>query len=316
MDKYKIFYDAFQEAKWFQDLNKEFAEAELLPINQAKEPEVLRLLRYDKPDIILLKNDKAVLALEKTTEVPTGHNVGQRFARIVCSAEEKVPFIYFFPFLAMKHGTYASACWVNARLLEAMQKLSKIHSVPIMAINWECDKEYELIRDGSQDLFLKAVVDDFIKHDYKGDIPILEKVHEVMKTKFDEALTRHPQYSDLPPTAREVITKEYLESLSAKYKGKDFSKLLTREKSIVYDIGMKYVRSDPYTGTQLIYDYLLARQGATPKERSMNILLRMPDISKALWDKASTNKNRKDIKLYTKFADLIELSDDAIIIYE
>ena len=77
---------------------------------------------------------------------------------------------------------------------------------------------------------------------------------------------------------------------------------------------MKYVRSDPYTGTQLIYDYLLARKGTTSKERTMNIVLRMPNISSTLWKKAVAKKNRKDIKLYTKFADLIELSDGIIIL--
>lgn len=315
MHKYKIYYDAFQEAKWFQSLNQIFENAELLSINQAKDPEALKLLRYDKPDIILIKNGKAVLALEKTTEVPTGHNVGQRFARIVCSAEEKVPFIYFFPFLAMKHGKYASACWVNARLLEAMNKLSKIHLTPVLAINWECDKDYELIKDGSQDVFLKEVIDDFVKYDFNGKIPILNKIYEIMRAKFKEALTRHSQYSDLPPTARETLTKEYLTNLKKKYKDLKLNELIeSREKSLVYNIGMKYVRSDPYTGTQLIYDYLLARKGVTPKERVMNIILRMLNISKALWEKAAANKNRKDIKLYTKFADLIELSDGVIVL--
>lgn len=315
MGTYQIYFDAFQEAKWFQSLNKEFENSELLPINQAKDPEALKLLRYDKPDIILIKDGKAVLALEKTTEVPTGHNVGQRFARIVCSAEEKIPFIYFFPFLAMKHGEYASACWVNARLLETMKKLREIHTTPIMAINWECDNKYELIRDGSQDIFLKEVVDDLVRHDFSDKTPILGKVYEIMGAKFQEALTRHPQYSDLPPTAREVITKEYLENLKTKYRNLNFDERVTsREKSLVYDIGMKYVRSDPYTGTQLIYDYLLARRGVTPRERVMNIILRMPNIPKALWEKAATSKSRKDIRLYTKFADLIELSDAVIAI--
>ncbi|PIV10009.1 hypothetical protein COS51_00115 [Candidatus Roizmanbacteria bacterium CG03_land_8_20_14_0_80_36_21] len=315
MNQYKIYYDAFQEAKWFQSLNSEFENAELLPINQAQNSEALKLLRYDKPDIILLKNEIAALALEKTTEVPTGHNVGQRFARIVCSAEEKVPFIYFFPFVAMKHGEYASACWINARLLEAMKKLREIHSTPIVAINWECDNKYELIRDGSQDLFLREVINDFVKHDFKSEPPILKKAYEIMRIKYQEALTRHPQYSDLPPTAREMITKYYINTLKAKYGDLKFNGLIrSRTKSLIYDIGMKYVRSDPYTGTQLIYDYLLARKGTTSKERTMNIVLRMPNISSTLWKKAVAKKNRKDIKLYTKFADLIELSDGIIIL--
>ena len=136
-----------------------------------------------------------------------------------------------------------------------------------------------------------------------------------MRIKYQEALTRHPQYSDLPPTAREMITKYYINTLKAKYGDLKFNGLIrSRTKSLIYDIGMKYVRSDPYTGTQLIYDYLLARKGTTSKERTMNIVLRMPNISSTLWKKAVAKKNRKDIKLYTKFADLIELSDGIIIL--
>jgi hypothetical protein len=307
---YKIYYDAFQEAKWFQSLNPDFSDAELFPINNANDPEVSRLLRYDKPDIILLRNNKAILALEKTTEVPTGHNVGQRFARIVCSAEEGIPFVYFFPFLALKHGEYASACWVNARLLEALNNLRDIHSTPIIAVDWKCDDHYELVRDGSQDIFLKEIINDLISD---NNIAI-KRAYEIMGTKYREALKRHPQYSSLPPTAEEISTEEYLNKIEKKLGKNKISKTFSkRKKSLVYNIGMKYVRSDPYTGTQLIYDYLLARTGITPKERTLNLVLYMPNISREIWDMAAKKKDRKDIKLYTKFADMIELADDIIM---
>lgn len=313
MTKYQIYYDAFQEAKWFQNLNPEFLNAELVSINKASDKEVMRLFRYDKPDIILAKDKKAVLALERTTEVPTGHNVGQRFARIVCSAEEKVPFIYFFPFLAMKHGEHASACWVNARLIKAIERLSEIHKVPILAVNWECDEEYELIKDGSQDSFLKEIVASFVKSNFERPT-ILGQVYKMMEEKYHEALQRHPQYSNLPPTAKEVLTEDYLTEISSKLEEVKIKQYIkSRKRSLVYQIGMKYVRSDPYTGTQLIYDYLRAREGPSPRERSMNIILNMPHISVSLWKRAAKSKARKDVRLFTRFADLIVLSNGVIM---
>ncbi len=314
MSKFKIYYDAYQEAKWFQELNPAFKNAGLQSINSVQEPNVLRLLRYDKPDIILTSDDKPILALEKTTEVPTGHNVGQRFARIVCSAEEKVPFIYFFPFVAMKHGTYASACWVNARLLKAMENMHAIHHVPILAIDWQADSGYELIRDGSQDLFLREVLDDMLKNNFSDKTPILQKAYDYMDKKFKEALTRHHQYADLPGTAKIISTPDYLKSVESRIKDKKIpEEVKNRDKSLIYVIGMTYVRSDPYTGTQILYDYLIARKGVLPKDREVNIILEMPYINNALWEKAAKNPDRKDVKLYKRFADIIVLADDIVI---
>ncbi len=90
------------------------------------------------------------IVLEKTREVPTGHNVGQRFARLVNAAEEGVMVIFFLPFIARKHGKYSSVCYIPARLFTALQKIEIIHQIPILAINWPSDSLYELIRDNSE----------------------------------------------------------------------------------------------------------------------------------------------------------------------
>src|SRR5690349_2762063 len=114
MDKYLaisapdfvIYYDALQEGEWFRRLDSSLANARLSKmLNKGQNPEfVEELLEYDRPDIILSFRTGPILTLERTEEVPTGHNVGQRFARIVRAAELKVPTVYFFPFAAQKHG--------------------------------------------------------------------------------------------------------------------------------------------------------------------------------------------------------------------
>ena len=110
MDHFQIFYDSLTEALWFANLNPFFdfnsPQNQYIQIGRrGNNPRIIeQLTSYDKPDIILLKNNVPVLTIEKTQEVPTGHNVGQRFARLVKSIELDVPVIYFFPFDAKKHG--------------------------------------------------------------------------------------------------------------------------------------------------------------------------------------------------------------------
>ena len=166
--KIQIYCDALQEGEWFKNLSNSFRNAGLLEIESRGRnlPFIERLIEYDRPDIILVIDGKVKLALEKTEEVPTGHNVGQRFARIVKSAEIQIPFIYFCPFVAMKHGKYANKCFINARLFTAIENMSKIHKVPILVMNWIADKNYELIRDGKEDAELKLLIDDLLSNDF------------------------------------------------------------------------------------------------------------------------------------------------------
>lgn len=96
----KIYYDAKQEAEWFQSIDDRLSRIKQIPI--PKNPEEMgtnkNILAYDRPDIILVMDGEPVLVLERSEEVPSGHNVGQRFARLLAAAEANVPCIYIFPF--------------------------------------------------------------------------------------------------------------------------------------------------------------------------------------------------------------------------
>jgi len=166
--KIKIYCDALQEGEWFKNLSPSFKNSELLEINnRGRNPPIIeKLIEYDRPDIILVIDGEVKLALEKTEEVPTGHNVGQRFARIVKSAELRIPFIYFCPFVAMKHGKYANKCFINARLFTAIENMSKIHNVTILVMNWITDDNYELIRGGREDTELKLLMSDLLANNF------------------------------------------------------------------------------------------------------------------------------------------------------
>lgn len=313
MEVYKVYYDAYQEARWFTDqipLLRNLLDSNLIPLTTVvNNPEIGKMLRYDKPDIIVTQNNKVVLAFEKTTEVPTGHNVGQRFARIVCSAEERVPFIYFFPFVARKHGAYSSTCWVNARLFDAIKNLSKFHSTPILLVDWPVDSNYELIRDGSQDCFISKVLTELFDSKFDLSIPIIKEVYRIMEEKYNEAIIRYPSYANLPKTAIIVKTEDYIEKVKNQTPINLPDYFSYREKSLVYTIGMRYVRSDPYTGTQLIYDYAKCRKGPLKTDRDVNLVLYMPYITYEMWNKAAQRPNRKDVKIYSIFSDAIQFKN-------
>ena len=124
----EIYSDCLIEEDWFKNLNEIFKHADCEKIlSRGKNiPTVENLIKYDRPDIILIKDKKPVLVLEKMKEVPTGHNPLQRAARLVRAVENNIPAIYFLPFRAKKHGKYAAVCNLNLRLLEAFEKMWKI----------------------------------------------------------------------------------------------------------------------------------------------------------------------------------------------
>ena len=90
-EKFDIYYDSLTEADWFSSLNPAFGINDnnyYVIGKRGKNPPLIdKIVEYDKPDIILVRNNKPLLVVEITQEVPTGHNIGQRFARLVRAIE-------------------------------------------------------------------------------------------------------------------------------------------------------------------------------------------------------------------------------------
>ena len=144
--------DEIQEADWFRGLHPELAEAKEGVITDAHfQPGVKNVLSYDRPDIVLLDGEKPILVVEETVEVPSGHNVGQRFARIAAAAEARVPFLYFGPYVAKKHGgVTAGPRYMNVRLFHALDAVERITGTAVTTINWPVDANCEVQRNTSK----------------------------------------------------------------------------------------------------------------------------------------------------------------------
>ena len=164
MSDFTILYDEPQEAEWFRNLNTKLADAEEESITNARNwPEMQGVLAYDRPDIVLLDGGTPILTVEETVEVPSGHNVGQRFARIAASAEAGVPSFYFGPYAARKHGGItAGPRYINGRLFLALDALVRATSSAVTTINWPVDADFEVRRGQEKDGDARAYLATFL----------------------------------------------------------------------------------------------------------------------------------------------------------
>jgi hypothetical protein len=297
-----IYADNQVEGLWFKSLSPLLATARTEIIKaRGENPQVIeRLIAYDRPDIVLCRGHHAILVLEKTREVPTGHNVGQRVARLVRSVEEGVPTIKFFPFDAMKHGEYAGRCNLNIRLLLAFDRMSAIHRTPILAVNWPCDRFSELVDDGQENNQISRLIDRYLDSGAAHDCKAFLDHREWMRTEYSRRLKSRPSYGAPPPSVTLEDTRTFLDQHNCSRDSRRH--LETHSESLVYRIEMtkeKCRREDPYTGTQFIYDYIWCRSGARPEQKHRNLILHFPKLNQRTWEERNPNDpSRKSCNWY------------------
>ena len=312
MPKFKILFDEPHEAEWFQDLSPCLADAATESITAAKGwPHVKGILAYDRPDIILLDGDAPILVVEETVEVPSGHNVGQRFARIAAAAENGVPSVYFGPYVARKHGgATAGPRFMNVRLFHAFDAMVKVTGTAVTSINWPVDSSAEVRRDRDKDRdmreYLRMFMDLYLRQGSRSinRLIVASDFHQRMLTERDEFVRtriRNPSQYDAPPDSVEHLGRNEFERRYPAAR-----RLISEQVSelVLYNVGMTYIRSDPYTGMAMLYHYLYV---TSHKHRAL--VLWFPHITTEMWRQAATSKSRKDIRMYRHAAELIVFSD-------
>jgi hypothetical protein len=309
---FTLFFDSEHEAHWLKHHSPLLESARLVPIRGRQDnPSLINeLVVYDRPDVIVLRGERPVLTIEKTKEVPTGHNVGQRMARLVRSIECGVPVIYKAPFDARKHGQYEGPCYLNIRLLATFKRVSEIHGVPIVAVNTAVDAHHEIIENGSNDEVIEQILAEYLSDEnFDAFLP----AQSLMEEEYSYRLDRRPAYGFPPSTVSVAPTADLLHHFpgSSAYG----SKLLRRKQSVVYSIGMtpeKCRREDPYTGMTFIYDYLMCRVGPSPRDKDKNLILSIPNVSKRRWLDANPNDASKKSSNWYATATMLALKDGSI----
>jgi len=314
MARLQILYDSLQEFLWFQSLDDRFKDivGREFPNVPSGNRNVDLALAYDRPDIVLMIDDRPILVVERSEEVPSGHNVGQRFSRIVAAARAQAACFYMFPFAARKHGgATAGPRYVNLRLFRAMENLATIYGSPIISINWPVDPQFELVKGPEKDEMIRALVSRFLTVRMSAQHQSFEKSAEVIAARdtiirFAATIKRRGVYDEPPPSVKILRTFDASRSLSIKS-----NDLPNTEEAVVYEIGMTYVRSDPYVGSAMLYDYLYARRSPTKRYRS--VILVCPNITTAQWQKeAMKGTGNKSVRLFVEVADVIAFSNGYI----
>lgn len=298
------FCDDYNEFRWFITLAPELRQAEFRRIeSRGNNPEAIeQLILYDRPDVILLIDGRPVLVVEKTREVPTGHNVGQRMARLVRAVEHGVPTIKFFPFDARKHGEYTSICNLNARLLLAFEKMWTVHGTPMLAVNWPSDSQGELLDDAEADETLSEIIRAYLAGGLDPECEAFTRARVAQLEEYRKRCNVFGGYEEPPPSLTVESTPKALSRLRVNASSTEANSLLSRRESVVYEIGMsesKCRREDPYTGTQFIYDYMYCRTGSDVETKNRNLFLYFPKIRKSVWAVKNPNDpSRKSSNWY------------------
>ncbi len=312
MPDFTILYDEPQEADWFRGLHPALEKAKEEEITVAQKwPSVRNVLAYDRPDIILLDGDTPVLVVEETVEVPSGHNVGQRFPRIAAAAEAGVPCLYFCPYVAKKHGgATAGPRYMNARLFHALDAMERTTRAAITTINWPVDAQFEVRRDWAKDADVREYVATFMElyaascNLKQVNVDLLKSnIHSRMigdRNAFVKTKIRNPEQYDGPPDSVEFLK---LGDFSKRWPDVD-GVLSGKAEVILYKVGMNYIRSDPYTGMAMLYRYLYIAE-----HPSRALTLWFPNITEAMWREAAVKNNRKDIRLFRIAADAVLFAD-------
>ncbi|MFW1931539.1 hypothetical protein ACG90B_19785 [Acinetobacter baumannii] len=307
MSNFLIIYDEPQEAFWFKSLNKIFEDAPIQSIGEASEnPDVQDVLKYDRPDIILLYRGKPVLVIEETVEVPSGHNVGQRFPRLVAAAEHNVPVIYFGPYVARKHGGDTEGPrYMNLRLFYALENLSQVTGTAVATINWPVDEHCEIRKDRDKDNEIKEYINEFIFalfnyptriNEYLLNSSIYKRL-EQEKIDFIKTLKRASDY-DNPPKSLQIMSSNdffYKYAITPAF----FPNV---SEVVIYQVGSTYLRSDPYTGMAMLYHYLYIEL-----HPNRSLILHFPHITIDSW--RAVNPLNKTKKLFKHSADAILFAD-------
>ena len=315
MPDFKILYDEPQEAEWFRNLNAALADAGEDSITNAREwPGMEGVLLYDRPDIVLLNGRRPILVVEETSEVPSGHNVGQRFARIAAAAESGVPSLYFGPYAAMKHGGQtAGPRYMNVRLFRALDALVRITGSSVTTVNWPVDEDYEVLRGEEKDVDARAYLATFLA-EYARQ-PDLRRLNEVLlqsdihlrmnaeRRRFVQNSIRNPGQYDGPPPSVKIVTPDEFGTRFGRIGGE----IQNCRELVVYKVGMTNIRSDPYTGMAMLYRYLYVLG-----RKSRALVLWFPEITEAVWRQAAENVDRKEVRLFRLSADAILFADNLL----
>ncbi len=202
---------------------------------------------------------------------------------------------------------------MNLRLFYALKEMADIEKTAVTTINWPVDRSFEIVQDPSKDTrmieYLRLFFDLYPKYGYEHVLQHLrdsdfQKEQEREQEAFTSRYVVSPEQYDGPPDSVAIISIQKANALySNAFKG------LAAKELVIYNVGMNYIRSDPYTGMGMLYSYLYCG-GLSNRKRAL--IFHFPNISYAMWKVAASGRDRKDIRLFRLAADGIVFVDQYV----
>lgn len=329
---YRVWYSTESFADYIIDhtdlKNYQFEKYQLLESDakddnfHALPDHIKQILKLDCPDLIIERKmatySEPILSIELTTEAGTGHNVFQRFARIVSAVEHGIPSFYIYPKAKIiTRRKTATIKWdkINPLIFHALETLMRTYNIP--ALFYFFPSDYDNSKDplnssylGSQGLKYST---DFVKYAgcpdetdsemqmmflaintlisrVEADTPkeacykiLSDPVYDTRRTLMQQIFyglskRKKDKTAQSPNTSTLTIPTKYLLNYlkNYEYTGSDYDPLLEqRENTVIYILGSKDFRADPYTGCLTAIDFMQCRAGSryTFEERSKNLVV-------------------------------------------
>lgn len=272
----------------------------------AENPELIKGILYlDRPDVIVTAGfpEQPVVGVEISAEAMSGHDVFQRFGRIVAAVEHGVPFAYMFPYQKwVRRKTSARWDFCNPLIFRALLYLTRIHGIPALPFIWEAhDNPHSSPHGGLRTAPSRSCLPDPSADETKALFSFVNMVIKYFEARkpFIQIINT-PFFADrerlmwkwyyerggdgnwAPLTSTEHIdTRDLItiikEAINADIELPEF--VLARPKTILYKPHTQTFRGDPYAGSLLAIDYLCCRDGPTVRHRHTNLGLWFPRVS-------------------------------------
>ena len=303
---YEIWHDNdFDLAHWFylnSDLSGQEVVLRQIPktnnstdlLNHLKKDSDLALLpaiKYETPDLILIKNDgpnksKIELVVEFMTHTPQHDHPLQRFTRIYGSAWLGIPSVLVIPQKKEKlekgqKDSYKPTIYkANPLIYHLFIKTSEITNTPTLLLMWpevdgylKYDKKHPTAPRVEQDIsFLFSLVNGIVSSKNTSSM-ISEHVKKQMKSSGYKATG-----NDYELTSGDVITTAKLVNTFKNNITSDISTiLLQRKESFLYSpqglkSGASAFRTDPYAGKVCAFDILFCRDSNGTRYRNLALM--------------------------------------------
>lgn len=272
---------------------------------------IKQILYLDAPDLIVEFESEPIFSIEISTEAGSGHNVFQRFPRLVASVENNVPSFYIYPeakIIDRNHSTRWDK--INPQIFKALDDVMAIYNIPALFYYFPSDfRTYQTSASSSpnyanqksglrfeqtgsfrgspdssdsemQEMF--DCINEIIS--YTGRYGVIGGRKRLMANRVIMARRNFMQHELArkigtrtwsPLTATQQIPTDYLLNFLSTYEtaGYQIGELLkSRNQTIIYQADSKDFRSDPYCGCISAIDYLKCRQGKSFEERRYNLI--------------------------------------------